>query len=101
MNTCTIKVSVRSDPVPVPRSGLVSLHLKRITTRKGVPTSRSEGEHAWTEAWDELEQWRIQQWIECIPQHIQQIIELEGDNNYREGKMDKARSFKAPLEDGE
>jgi hypothetical protein len=51
----------------------------------------SEAEHAWTEAWDELEQERIQQWIECILRHIQQIIELEGDNNYREGKMDKAR----------
>ena len=74
------------------------LHLKRTTTRKGAPTSRSEAEHAWTKAWDELEQWWIQQWIE---RHIQQIIELEGDNNYREGKMDKARRFKVPLGDGE
>ena len=77
------------------------LHLKRTTTRKGAPTSRSEAERAWTEAWDELEQWQIQQWIECIPRHIQQIIELEGDNNYREGKTDEVRRFKAPLGDGE
>ena len=72
-----------------------------ITTHKGVPTSRSEAEYAWTEVWDELEQWWIQQWIECIPRHIQQIIELEGDDNYREGKIDKARWFKVPLGDGE
>jgi hypothetical protein len=76
-------------------------YFKWTTTRKGAPTSRSEAEHAWMEAWDELEQWRIQQWIERIPRHIQQIIELKGDNNYREGKTDKARWFKVPLGDGE
>ena len=31
-------------------------YLKRTTTCKSAPTSRSEAEHAWTEAWDELEQ---------------------------------------------
>jgi hypothetical protein len=76
-------------------------HLKQITTRKGAPTSRSEAEYVWTEAWHKLEQWQIQKWIERIPRHIQQIIELEGDNNYREGKTDKARRFKAPLGDSE
>jgi hypothetical protein len=76
-------------------------HLKQTTTHKGTPTSRSEAEHAWTEVWDELEQWQIQQWIEHIPRHIQQIIELEEDNNYRESKMNKVRWFKALLGDGE
>ena len=46
-------------------------YLKWTTTRKGAPTSRSEAEHAWTEVWDKLEQWRIQQWIEHILRHIQ------------------------------
>jgi hypothetical protein len=48
-----------------------------------------------------LEQWRIQQWIEHIPRHIQKIIKLENDNNYREGKTDKAKQFKVPLRGGE
>ena len=30
-------------------------------------------------------QWRIQSWIERILRHIQEVIRLEGDNNYREG----------------
>jgi transposase len=66
-------------------------HLKRVTTRMGAPTSRVEAERAWITGWDELEQWRIQKWIERIPRHIQKIIELEGGNDYREGKNDKAR----------
>lgn len=36
-------------------------------------------------AWNELEQWRIQHWIERIPYHIQQVLELEGGNEYLEG----------------
>jgi len=46
-----------------------------------------------------VEQWRIQAWIERIPRHIQKIIELEGGNEYREGKADKARRFKALLQE--
>ena len=36
-----------------------------------------------------MEQERIQCWIEQIVRHIQKVIELEGDNNYREGVMDE------------
>jgi len=42
---------------------------------------------AWTTCWkQELTQERIQKWIRRIPRHIQQIIEVEGGNDYREGK---------------
>jgi len=33
-----------------------------------------------------LSQERIQKWIRRIPRHIQQIIEVEGGNDYREGR---------------
>ena len=36
-------------------------------------------------AWKDLEQTRIQAWIECIVDHIQAVIRLEGGNNYHEG----------------
>jgi transposase len=74
-------------------------HLKRVTTKKGPPTTRAEAERVWRQAWKELEQWRIQQWIERIPRHIEEIIKCQGDNTYREGKCDKARRFKTPLDE--
>jgi hypothetical protein len=60
--------------------------MKRRTTRKGAPKSRQEAYIAWKAAWQELPQERIQQWIERIPTHIQRIIELEGGNEYKEGR---------------
>jgi hypothetical protein len=68
--------------------------MKRHTTKKGAPTRRPEAKRAWFQAWDELEQWRIQSWIERIPRHIQEVIRLEGDNNYREGAEDQTRTGK-------
>lgn len=32
-----------------------------------------------------MPQRRIQEWIERMPRHIQRVIELKGDNVYREG----------------
>jgi transposase len=60
--------------------------MKRRTTRKGAPKTRQEAFSAWKAAWQELPQERIQQWIERIPWHIKQIIELEGGNEYKEGR---------------
>jgi len=34
---------------------------------------------------EDLEQWRIQRWIERIPYHIEQVLKLEGGNEYKEG----------------
>ena len=63
-------------------------YLKRETTKKGAPRSRSQATERWTKAWRDLEQARIQAWIERILYHIRKIIELDGDNKYREGKED-------------
>jgi transposase len=60
--------------------------MKRRTTRKGAPKNRQEAVRAWKQAWDELDQRQIQAWIERIPVHIQQIIELQGGNEYKEGR---------------
>jgi len=45
-------------------------HMKWRTTKKGAPTSRATAEKAWTQAWKDLEQEKIQSWIECILRHI-------------------------------
>ena len=70
-------------------------YLKRVTTKKGAPKNRAEAERAWRQAWGELEQWRIQAWIERIPRHIQEVIRCEGGNEYREGAADNTRDWKA------
>jgi hypothetical protein len=54
--------------------------MKRKTTKKGAPKNRTSEEKAWREVWQELEQDRIQAWIERIPRHIREIIRLEGGN---------------------
>ena len=61
-------------------------HLKRKTTQKGAPQTRKDGIKAWETAWKELPQHLIQAWIERIPVHIKKIIELEGGNEYKEGR---------------
>jgi hypothetical protein len=61
-------------------------YMKRATTKKGAPKSRAEAARAWEKCWKELPQEKIQAWIECIPIHIQKIIELEGGNEYKEGR---------------
>jgi hypothetical protein len=42
-------------------------------------------EKAWYQAWKDLPQEQIQQWIAAIPHHIREIIRLEGGNEYNEG----------------
>ncbi|EOA92040.1 uncharacterized protein SETTUDRAFT_84538 [Exserohilum turcica Et28A] len=64
--------------------------LKRKTTRRGAPKSRAEGTKVWQQYWDELPQHQIQAWIERIPFHIQEIIKLEGGNEYKEGRRDRS-----------
>lgn len=60
--------------------------MKRYTTKKGAPKTRVEAMKAWHQAWEELPQERIQEWIERLPRHIEEIIRLEGGNEYREGR---------------
>jgi hypothetical protein len=64
--------------------------MKRKTTRLETPRSRAAATKAWTKCWTkQLDQDRIQRWIERIPRHIQQIIELDEDNEYRENREDE------------
>ena len=69
--------------------------VKRVTTQKGAPKTRAEAERAWRRAWEELEQWRIQAWIERIPRHIKEVIRCEGGSEYREGAAECQRDWKA------
>src|SRR2546430_1245949 len=50
-------------------------YLKRVTTKNGPLKTRKEAEDAWTKAWSELKQSRIQAWIERIKPHIDKVIE--------------------------
>lgn len=67
--------------------------LKRRTTAFGAPTTRTEMEKIWYGAWKDLPQEKIQQWIQAIPDHIQEVIRLEGGNEYKEGLKSFKRSW--------
>jgi len=61
--------------------------MKRWTTKKGAPKSCQEAVKAWEHCWrKELKQEQIQAWIERIPWHVEQIIQLGGENEYKEGR---------------
>ena len=61
--------------------------MKRRITRKGCPRTRAILTKVWTRCWEEeLSQKRIQSWIERLPRHIANVIELRGGNEYREGR---------------
>jgi len=62
--------------------------MKRVTTRKRAPQHREAARKAWQVVWRDLEQWRIQAWIERIVRHIEKVIELEGGNKYRVGAIE-------------
>jgi hypothetical protein len=63
--------------------------MKRKTTCKGALKNRQQAVKAWEDAWKELPQEKIQAWIERIPVHVAKIIELEGGNEYREGRGER------------
>jgi hypothetical protein len=58
--------------------------MKIRVTKKGAPANRREAIKQWVQAWHDLSQQRIQIWIQRIMHHIQEVIRLEGDNNYIE-----------------
>jgi transposase len=60
--------------------------MKRKTTEKGAIYSEKELKEAWVKCWEDIPQKTIQAWIERIPKHIKKIIELEGGNEYQEGR---------------
>ena len=59
--------------------------MKLKTTKKGASTSRKELEKKWLDYWGKLEQERIRRWVERIPVHIEEILRLDGGNEYMEG----------------
>jgi hypothetical protein len=68
--------------------------MKRKPTRLETPRNRAAAIKAWTDCWTQLEQDRIQRWIERISRHIQEIIKLDGGNEYRESREDEViRSY--------
>jgi hypothetical protein len=68
--------------------------MKRTTTKKGAPKSRSDAINRWEKCWrEDLTQGQIQAWIERIPWHIEQIIALEGGNEYKEGRKKEGDSI--------
>jgi transposase len=73
--------------------------MKRATTKKGAPKSRAEAIRAWEQCWRDLPQEQIQAWIERIPVHIKQIIELIGGNEYKEGRRLRKPQLEPPEED--
>lgn len=62
--------------------------MKRKTTKYGAPRNRADAEKAWKQAWKDLSQEQIQAWIQRIIRHISKIIELDGGNEYIEGRCD-------------
>jgi hypothetical protein len=67
--------------------------LKKRTTARGSPPSNQALKQEWNKAWADLPQEKIQQWISAIPNHIQEIIRLEGGNEYKEGAKGFKRSW--------
>lgn len=61
--------------------------MKRRTTLRGVPADKKTARSIWINTWRELPQKRIQEWIEHIILHIQEVIRLEGGNEYMESRI--------------
>jgi transposase len=60
--------------------------MKKETTKGGAATSKKKLTIDWVDCWDNMEQERIQAWIERIPIHIHEVIRLEGGNEYKESR---------------
>jgi hypothetical protein len=60
--------------------------IKRKTTEKGCPTGKKQIKQDWITCWEEMPQSKIQDWIERIKRHVDEVILLEGGNQYKEGR---------------
>ncbi|KAJ9220690.1 hypothetical protein DTO027B5_2217 [Paecilomyces variotii] len=68
--------------------------MKKRTTIRGAPSSKKTGKGLWLQAWKDLPQSKIQEWISRIPDHIKAVIACDGGNEYKEGNKDTKRSYK-------
>jgi len=62
-------------------------YMKRETIKDSPISGKEKIEEAWIKCWDEIPQTLIQEWIERIMVHVQEVIALNGGNNYKEGRM--------------
>jgi len=62
-------------------------YMKRETTANGPISGKGKIEEAWIKSWEDLSQTMIQEWIQRIMVHIQEVIALKGGNHYKEGRM--------------
>ena len=67
--------------------------MKRRTIARGAPATKRGLKRAWVQAWKDLPQLQIQEWIQRIPYHLKEIIRLQGGNEFKEGNQHK-RSWK-------
>lgn len=58
--------------------------------------SQTKLKEDWIDCWETIEQKKIQAWIERIPHHIQEVIALEGGNEYRKSRTGGKRRKKNP-----
>jgi hypothetical protein len=68
--------------------------MKRRTTAQGATTNRAEMERRWYKAWEDLPQETIQAWISWIPHHIQEVIRVQGGNDFDQGGPGFKRCWK-------
>ena len=61
--------------------------MKRQATKHGAITSRAQLKEAWIKCWKEMLQEKIHAWVEKIMVHIQEVIKLEGGNEYQEDRL--------------
>jgi len=61
-------------------------YMKRETSKRGVK-GKGDMKERWVFCWKEMPQEMIQAWIERIPEYIKRVIELEGGNEYPEGRL--------------
>jgi hypothetical protein len=60
--------------------------MKRKTTEKGGCGGKVEMKKDWLEYWKDMPQEKIQKCIKRILVHIQEVIALNDDNEYKEGR---------------
>ena len=58
-------------------------YMKRKSTENGNPSGKAEMKKDWLECRKDMLQEKIQKWIERIPVHIQEVIVLNGGNEYK------------------
>ena len=74
--------------------------MKKVTTRRGAASSKNVMAESWQRHWCKMKQEDIQKWVEGVPENIKRVIELEGGNEYQEGRNSK-RSYKGRRRIGE